>query len=78
MFLLKTVEYDAFFFMAKMLFKKTRSQIQPLISESNLLTSEFEHAFEFVGRQISVFSSFTNINGNCLPYCQLMLLRYTS
>lgn len=67
-----------FFFMAKMLFKKTRSQIQPLISESNLLTSEFEHAFEFVGRQISVFSSFTSINGNCLPYCQLMLLRYTS
>lgn len=49
MFLLKSVECDAFF-MAKMLFKKTRSQIQPSISESNLLTSEFEHVCEFVGR----------------------------
>lgn len=65
------------FLLAKTLFKKTRSHIQYLISESNLLTSGFELAFEFVGRLNSIFPSFADINRNCLLYHQFMPFRYT-
>lgn len=65
------------FLLAKTLFKKTRSHIQYLISESNLLASGFELAFEFVGRPNSIFSSFTSMNRNCLLCHQFMPFIYT-